>query len=76
MEQPKSSKNLYKTLNNGLKMPRFGLGTYKMIDSSTIKQAVSQEGYRMYDCASFYKNEDIVGKALDELLNQDKTVTR
>jgi len=30
----------------------------------------------MYDCASFYKNEHIVGKALDELLNQDKIVTR
>ena len=57
-------------------MPRLGLGTYHMKDPSTIKQAVSQEGYRMYDCASFYKNEHIVGKALDDILNQDKTVTR
>ena len=76
MEQKISSKNLFKTLNNGIKMPRFGLGTYHMKDSSLIKQAVSQCGYIMYDCASFYKNEHIVGKALDELLNQDKIVTR
>ena len=30
----------------------------------------------MFDCASFYKNEELVGKALHELINVDKTVTR
>ena len=33
-------------------------------------------GYRMYDCASFYKNEEIVGQGLNEILNVDKSVTR
>jgi len=37
MEQKIGSKNLFKTLNNGIKMPRFGLGTYHMKDSSLIK---------------------------------------
>ena len=49
-------------------MPIFGLGTYAMDNWETIKKAVTEEGYRMYDCASFYKNEEIVGKALNEIL--------
>lgn len=42
-------------------MPMFGLGTYHMEKPETIKKAVSEMGYRMYDCASFYKNEELVG---------------
>jgi diketogulonate reductase-like aldo/keto reductase len=60
--------NKYVILNNGNKMPIFGLGTYAMDNWETIKKAVTEEGYRMYDCASFYKNEEIVGKALNEIL--------
>lgn len=57
----KASKNLFITLANGQKMPMFGLGTYHMEKPETIKKAVSEMGYRMYDCASFYKNEELVG---------------
>jgi alcohol dehydrogenase (NADP+) len=45
-------------------MPIFGLGTYAMDNVGTIKTAISSLGYRMLDCASFYKNEEIVGEAL------------
>lgn len=41
-----------------------------------IKQTASQMGYRMFDCASFYKNEELVGQALNELINVDKSVSR
>ena len=59
------------TLNNGMKMPKFGLGTYHMKDAETIRKSVSELGYRMLDCASFYKNEEIVGEAIGNLLTKD-----
>lgn len=58
-------------LNNCYKMPIFGLGTYGMDNKDTLKKAVSEQGYRMYDCASFYKNEAVVGQALEEILIKD-----
>jgi diketogulonate reductase-like aldo/keto reductase len=56
-------------------MPQFGLGTYKLTDFSLIK-AASDMGYKMYDCASFYANEQIVGQGLNQIFNVDKSVTR
>ena len=64
----------YVTLNNGQKMPKFGLGTCHMTDSQVMKQAVTEYGYRMYDCASFYKNEELVGQAINEIVNIEKSV--
>ena len=52
-----------------------GLGTCHMHDHETLKRAVSEAGYRMYDCASYYKNEEVVGKAIRELL-AEKVITR
>lgn len=57
-------------------MPRFGLGTCHMTNSETMKKAVTEKSYRMYDCASFYKNEEVVGEALDALFNKEKAVAR
>jgi len=57
-------------------MPAFGLGTYHMHEPEMIKKTISEMGYRMLDCASFYKNEEVVGQALNECLNVDKCVTR
>lgn len=57
------------TLNNGVKMPRVGLGVYKMEEGSDVKEAVLSAidiGYRSIDTASFYKNEEGVGQALKE----------
>ena len=72
--QQKSSPNpnvVKVPLNNGTSMPNFGLGTYKMTELEPIRSAVSKVGYRMYDCASFYKNEEIVGEALSKLDKED-----
>jgi len=49
------------TFNNGAKCPMFGLGTYLLNDAEHIRMSVIECGYRMLDCASFYKNEEIVG---------------
>lgn len=56
-------------LNNGILMPCIGLGVYRMDNTETseniIKYALSN-GYRHIDTASYYDNEEIVGKAIKE----------
>jgi diketogulonate reductase-like aldo/keto reductase len=62
--------NQYVTLSNGLKMPTFGLGTVYMSSEEEISnfvKAVVEFGYRHIDTASFYGNEEIIGKALEEI---------
>ena len=44
-----------------------GLGTWKMTDSSTLDTAIDaaiESGYRHFDCAELYENEQLVGDAL------------
>jgi diketogulonate reductase-like aldo/keto reductase len=54
------------TLNNGIKMPQFGIGTYlltpEQAENSTL--AGLQDGYRMVDTANAYVNEKAVGRAI------------
>lgn len=54
------------TLNNGVVMPRLGLGLYKAAPDETEQAILSAipMGYRLFDTASSYKNEDGVGKAV------------
>ena len=44
------------TLNDGNKMPMFGLGVYKASGEETLKAAkfALQSGYRLIDTAAFY----------------------
>ncbi|MYL45895.1 aldo/keto reductase [Virgibacillus halodenitrificans] len=54
-------------LNNGIEMPGFGLGVYKVEDGETVINAVKlalEHGYRSIDTASFYNNEAGVGKGI------------
>ncbi len=56
----------YKTLSNGVIMPAVGFGTYNIRGESgidCIRQA-AECGYRLFDTASFYENEEIVGAGL------------
>src|SRR5579863_10072756 len=56
-------------LLNGVEMPRFGLGVYKMQPGATTQKAVAKAlelGYRLVDTARFYGNERDVGAALRE----------
>lgn len=57
------------TLANGIEMPRFGLGVYKSEAGEEVETAVKtalESGYKMIDTASFYGNEESVGKAIRE----------
>lgn len=59
------------TLNNGVKMPVLGLGVYKTLDPAQMQNAINsalKAGYRSFDTAQMYKNEDLLGQAL---LNTD-----
>ena len=56
-----------KTLTNGVEMPIFGLGVYKMTDPQETIEAITkalQVGYRAIDTASLYYNEEQVGEAI------------
>lgn len=56
-------------LNNGVKMPWFGLGVYKSEEGAEVENAVNtalKHGYRSIDTAAFYQNEAGVGKAIKE----------
>ncbi len=59
----------YLELNNRIKTPVLGLGTYKIIDTKEMKTAVFtalDTGYRLFDTAEMYANEFQLGKALKE----------
>jgi diketogulonate reductase-like aldo/keto reductase len=54
-------------LNNGLEMPILGFGVYQVADGAECEKAVTEAlevGYRMFDTAQAYHNEDSVGNAL------------
>ncbi len=54
-------------LNNGVRMPWFGLGVYKAQEGEEVEQAVRLAlslGYRSVDTAALYGNEAGVGRAV------------
>jgi diketogulonate reductase-like aldo/keto reductase len=64
-------KNLHETttLNNGVKMPWFGIGVFKVEEGPELVNAVKfaiKHGYRSIDTASIYGNEESVGQAILE----------
>ena len=57
------------TLNNGVKMPRLGLGTWRASEGPEVERSVRwaiELGYRHIDTASIYGNERGVGRAIRE----------
>ena len=57
----------YVTLNNGTKIPQFGLGVYMILGDLNTKEAcltALREGYRHIDTAHAYQNERGVGAAV------------
>ena len=54
-------------LNNGVKMPLLGFGTYLLRDGVECEQPVQNAlniGYRLIDTAAVYHNEGSVGRAI------------
>lgn len=57
------------TLHNGVKMPWFGLGVFKVEEGPELVNAVKtaiKHGYRSIDTAAIYENEEGVGKGIQE----------
>ncbi|SFC90373.1 Aldo/keto reductase [Bacillus sp. OV322] len=57
------------TLNNGTKMPWFGLGVFKVEEGPELVEAVKtaiKHGYRSIDTAAIYGNEEGVGQGIRE----------
>ena len=56
----------YATLNNGVKMPMAGIGTFLLTPDEAEASCVSalRNGYRLIDTAAAYFNEEAVGAAL------------
>lgn len=54
-------------LVNGVEIPKIGLEVYKMEPGNEMKMAINcayQQGYRLFDTAQMYKNEEALGDAL------------
>ncbi|WP_411730353.1 aldo/keto reductase [Planococcus sp. 4-30] len=70
-----SMKNLQDTttLHNGVKMPWFGLGVFKVSEGAEVIDAVRTaiaNGYRSIDTAAAYGNEEGVGQGIREGLKE------
>lgn len=57
------------TLNNGIKIPQLGLGTYRLAEGEETYNAVLtalKSGYRHIDTVHAYRNERSVGRAIKD----------
>ncbi len=57
------------TLHNGVNMPWFGLGVFKVQDGEEVYNSVKwalEHGYKSIDTAAIYRNEEGVGKAIKD----------
>lgn len=57
---------IYITLNNGVKMPMLGIGTFLLSPDEAEASVIHalQDGYRLIDTANAYMNEKAVGRAM------------
>ncbi|MFF2752494.1 aldo/keto reductase [Psychrobacillus sp. NPDC058041] len=61
------------TLHNGVKMPWFGIGVFKVEEGPELVNALKfaiKNGYRSIDTAAIYENEEGVGQAIREGINE------
>ncbi len=56
----------FRTLNNGVKMPMAGIGTFMLSPDEAEASVLSAlaDGYRLIDTANAYLNEKAVGRAI------------
>ena len=58
-----------KELSNHTQIPFIGFGLYNLVDEKEFKYAVNsalEVGYRHFDTASIYRNEEMLGNAIKE----------
>lgn len=59
----------YIRLNNGIKMPQLGFGVCRIQDLEKCEETVlnaMQYGYRLFDTAAIYENEEAIGTAIQK----------
>ncbi|GEO70607.1 aldo/keto reductase [Levilactobacillus acidifarinae] len=57
-------------LADGHQIPKFGFGTYLLSDQATMDATIKtawDAGYRLFDTAMLYRNEDLLGNTLQTL---------
>ena len=59
----------YVTLNNGVKMPVMGIGTYLLVpdDAENAVEIALKNGYELIDTANAYVNEKAVGRGMKKV---------
>ena len=67
----------YVTLRNGFKLPMIGFGTFPL-KGEQLENALrltSEAGYRLYDSAHLYKNEQDIGQCLKKgIINRENVI--
>ncbi|XP_022256957.1 aldo-keto reductase family 1 member C13-like, partial [Limulus polyphemus] len=61
------------TLNNGFQLPVLGYGTYRIKEPEIIKPLIEKAlctGYRLFDTAAVYQNEEYIGQVLQDKIRQ------
>lgn len=63
----------YRVLSNGTKMPAIGMGTFgsDRFSAEQVSQAVlgaASIGFRFFDCASVYGNEQLIGEVFAQIM--------
>ncbi len=56
-------------LENGIKIPAIGFGTYKLGEDEEVEKSIKyalEIGYRHIDTAAFYGNEEAIGRGIKE----------
>ena len=65
------------TLSNGVYMPALGYGTFQITEPALCEQCVEDAlnaGYRLFDTAASYGNEEAVGRAIRRFSNLRKEI--
>ncbi|WEW60560.1 Glycerol 2-dehydrogenase (NADP(+)) [Emydomyces testavorans] len=74
------SRDITFRLSNGVTIPGLGFGTFSNdgVKGETYKAVLHalRTGYRHFDCAWFYMNEDEVGQAIKDFLKEKPSVKR
>lgn len=69
-ETPKSQIAKSYTLTNGTEIPALGFGTYKLESVEDAIENAIKMGYRLFDTAKFYENEEQIGLAINKCISK------
>ena len=72
METLIPTKEKFKNLNDGTRIPRIGFGTFLSLNIKDLLSEAIKVGYRHFDTARKYDNEKEIGSALNYILIEEK----